>query len=740
MSTIWACPLPGDASHQDMIPDTSPFGAIDVIGDGHVQGWAFDPGHPADRLRVIVLLDGEIAGFDRADRVRNDLVADDIGDGAYGFRCRVPDLKLDAASVVTVLAEESQGLVLIAERELAPRAASAGRRRGPAVHFDITDLLDFMVHHREVSGIQRVQCGYLVNVLALAKPGLLVRVCALLPGMARYVELDPAAVGAFLLGFEAWRELTQPAWAEHVQALRLGNGGAPDFRRDDVLLILGASWARDGCYRAVAEARRAHGVFFVQMFHDLIPTLLPEMVPPDLIGGFNQAMAGMLGCADHILANSAYSRQDLLKACEGLGVAGPPVGVIPLGATLDYRQDSVRPAPPPEDGRPSPRARFGDYVLCVGTVEPRKNVAYLATIWGRMLASGEGPVPKLVCVGRMSGMNEALSRLLKASDNLDGHFVHLSDVGDDDLKRLYRDCLFTVFPSIYEGWGLPVAESLLFGKICVSSNATSMPEVGGDWAVYIDPHNVNDGHRVISSLLADRAGIAAREQALREGYRPITWRDATTRMMGLLVEAHAALVTRRGAVATASALPVLQPGRLCSLALAEAKGGALCGLGDAIGQHKAGRLRLGADWHGLEFWGSWSCGTEARLGFSVTAPAGAALVCYLGLRLPYYVLPVACRVLLDGRDVGGVMLDGKGDRDVRIDLPPGMADIRITLRLMTLPVPLPDIADQRQLGIGVRHVYVCEAADTEARLAYFDRQMVAPLPTATIHRLKNTLS
>ena len=101
--------------------------------------------------------------------------------------------------------------------------------------------------------------------------------------------------------------------------------------------------------------------------------------------------------------------------------------------------------------------------------------------------------------------------------------VHVEDPSDADLTALYRGCLFTVFPSLYEGWGLPVTESLAFGKPCVVAAVASLPEAGGDLARYFDPDNLHDAVGVIRAVLQDRPGLAAWEARVRREFRPVPW-------------------------------------------------------------------------------------------------------------------------------------------------------------------------------------------------------------------------
>src|ERR1044071_485576 len=86
-----------------------------------------------------------------------------------------------------------------------------------------------------------------------------------------------------------------------------------------------------------------------------------------------------------------------------------------------------------------------------------------------------------------------------------------------------RACLFTVFPSLSEGWGLPIVESLAHGKFCVASNHTSIPEAGGKLIDYFDPMDEDDALAKIERPLIEPGYLAAREAQLRAEYRARTW-------------------------------------------------------------------------------------------------------------------------------------------------------------------------------------------------------------------------
>jgi glycosyltransferase involved in cell wall biosynthesis len=106
------------------------------------------------------------------------------------------------------------------------------------------------------------------------------------------------------------------------------------------------------------------------------------------------------------------------------------------------------------------------------------------------------------------------------TDYLFGSLVVLADASDDELAALYRGCLFTVYPSFFEGWGLPIIESLAFGKPCLASDRTSLPEAGGNLACYADPDDLNAWYTVIRKLLEHPGELALWEERIRHEFKP----------------------------------------------------------------------------------------------------------------------------------------------------------------------------------------------------------------------------
>jgi glycosyltransferase involved in cell wall biosynthesis len=135
------------------------------------------------------------------------------------------------------------------------------------------------------------------------------------------------------------------------------------------------------------------------------------------------------------------------------------------------------------------------YFLAVGAISPRKNLARLLGAWSRVVDDVDGA--SLVIVGK-EGLRFASSSILST---LPERVVHLTSVDDDELASLYSGARGLLYPSLYEGFGLPILEAMSSGCPVLTSNCTAMPEVAGDAAVLVDPLSVQsiaDGIRILA--------------------------------------------------------------------------------------------------------------------------------------------------------------------------------------------------------------------------------------------------
>jgi glycosyltransferase involved in cell wall biosynthesis len=205
---------------------------------------------------------------------------------------------------------------------------------------------------------------------------------------------------------------------------------------------------------------------------DLIPVTMPQMNAgqSDLVHRYYAEMAHYADTITSISLATEHALR-LFLADEELPV--PHIATNPLPG-FDIDMDTSDQA---QAGQHSSRHRLRDkpFVLSVSTIEIRKNHLILAKIWAECAREGF-ELPLLVLVGRFGWDVDELLRWVTHAPELQDRVMILADVEDDELVEMYRDCMFTVFPSRIEGWGLPITESLTYGKVCIHSSDPAQAE------------------------------------------------------------------------------------------------------------------------------------------------------------------------------------------------------------------------------------------------------------------------
>ncbi|PWL19796.1 MAG: glycosyltransferase family 1 protein [Candidatus Aquiluna sp. XM-24bin5] len=285
----------------------------------------------------------------------------------------------------------------------------------------------------------------------------------------------------------------------------------------DKLIIADASWSMS--LDPIKKARN-DGISCYFLIHDLI-----QIKAPELISGRYQSqifydwLLETSKISSSYLANSKYTAFELREflvahSCDQ-EVHTIPLATAPIPKFSNATSSkSAHTLCTKSDLYPnlSTSAMINDkilnlikypYVLCVGTMETRKNMWRLFQAWEKLRHYNDIDLPKLVFAGNPGWLNLDFENAMNATKNLYGWIELVQSPSDTELDFLYRNCLFTAMPSLYEGWGLPVGESLSYGKTAVVSNVSSLPEVGGDLVLYFDPRSINSITSVVHRMLSE---------------------------------------------------------------------------------------------------------------------------------------------------------------------------------------------------------------------------------------------
>ena len=238
-------------------------------------------------------------------------------------------------------------------------------------------------------------------------------------------------------------------------------------------------------------------------------------------GIFRSAMA-----ADWVVAISEASRAHYLSVFPHFPEERIRV-IYPCSRFLDSSAVGVRP-------KALDKLPTEGFWLNVGTVEPRKNQRRLVKAYARYLDLGGAPMPLVLAGGKGWLMDDFKAHVTELG--IDAHIIMTGYVTDDELIWLYRHCYANLYPSLFEGFGLPVLEGMQFGAPTITSNSTSIPEVAGNAAILINPEDVEDLSQAMLRLANNRED---RDQLSKAGVKQaesFNWKNSAAALLDLYKE------------------------------------------------------------------------------------------------------------------------------------------------------------------------------------------------------------
>ena len=289
---------------------------------------------------------------------------------------------------------------------------------------------------------------------------------------------------------------------------------------DDKFLILSGDWSDHVFADYVAGL---HKIKIVQVIYDMLPALYPGYFVPGMPKQFSDYMVRILSHSSAVLAISNSTKNDVVRFMLEYKLSPIPIEVFRLG------DDFVK-------MRPKKPAAFmmnkGEYTLTVCTVESRKN--HLLMFYAAREAVRRGvELPPMVIAGKRGWLVDDFFYLVENNPEISKKFIFIQP-SDSELAWLYENCKFTIFPSFYEGWGLPVAESLFYNKFCLSSDASSMPEIAGDLIDYFSP---NDPVALLDKMILYDTNshlLTNKEIGIKNSYRSTSWDAVFARVRSLI--------------------------------------------------------------------------------------------------------------------------------------------------------------------------------------------------------------
>lgn len=244
----------------------------------------------------------------------------------------------------------------------------------------------------------------------------------------------------------------------------------------------------------------------VTTIFDLTARLFPEYHTPQVKSMQAEKYRFAREQADAVIAISENTKRDVVRL---LGIEAERVHVVYGGVDAAYRplpETAVRQTLTPYNLEPD------TYILHVGTLEPRKNLTRLVEAYHSLTRKLSGTVPRLVLVGGKGWLYDALYGRVQTLD-LQDHVLFLNNVPNHQLPAFYNGARLFVYPSLYEGLGLPPLEAMACGAPVLTANSSSLPEVVGDAGLMVDPYDTEALAEKMHYLLTHEA----EQERLRRG-------------------------------------------------------------------------------------------------------------------------------------------------------------------------------------------------------------------------------
>jgi alpha-1,3-rhamnosyl/mannosyltransferase len=354
-----------------------------------------------------------------------------------------------------------------------------------------------------------------------------------LSGIGRYAN-ELATRLPDLAGVEAVRFYRNRQWVPDPSSLLTPLALHVSRKRKPGLRIKWPAWVKAAHWRQQCRGQVFHSPNYflppcsdigVATIHDLSVFKFPETHPAERIKQFEREFAQTVARAARLITDSESTRQELIAF---LGCAETRVTAIPLGVDARFQ-------PMAWAKGVGVLARYGlqpdGYTLCVSTLEPRKKIDTLLHAYARLPIALRQAHP-LVLVGGAGWLSDVLQAQIKQGEN-QGWLRYLGFVPEADLPALYSGAGLFVYPSIYEGFGLPVLEAMASGVPVITSNRTSLPEVSQGAALLLEPDDVVALSKGMEMAWLDQAWrSAARASGLGVAQR-YTWDQCAQQTLDL---------------------------------------------------------------------------------------------------------------------------------------------------------------------------------------------------------------
>ncbi len=357
--------------------------------------------------------------------------------------------------------------------------------------------ISILVKNRANTGIQRVLKEFLQRAISKQY-----KIIAYNHQIKSMELLDNIEIPLFLYEMQDYQ-------FKNTQAIDLNTLTPP---KNSIFFDLDSVWYAPLPRATLYPILKENGFLIFNLIYDLVPIVRPELAHKNTIKNFTAFLKSVYQYSDMVFFDSLSAKNDFLKAQDT--PRNIPTRVVGLGS--DFLP--IAKADNEPDTQPLLQKK---YLLFVGTLEPRKNQTDLINAF-TILANKYSDLD-LILIGRKGWNVDSL--IAKISNHpLNNKRLHwLNNIDDNTLKYYYKNAFIVCYLSQYEGYGLPIAESLQYGNITITSKNSAMYEVAKDFADYIEYNSSNEIVEIISLYYENNTLYQAKKAHIKRYYKPLLW-------------------------------------------------------------------------------------------------------------------------------------------------------------------------------------------------------------------------
>lgn len=268
---------------------------------------------------------------------------------------------------------------------------------------------------------------------------------------------------------------------------------------------------------------------YLGIVHDLIPLYMPELFTKGHKLRFKVFTDICRHQAHEIVAVSEATKRDVIKYMK---FDESKIHVVYEAANPLFNTERN------ENSIKETMDRYkidSNYILCLSTVEPRKNMLRTIQAYEKCILNNKLPY-KLVIVGGSGWNNGEIYDYVQSHEKLKPHVIFTGYVSYEDVKNIYANASLFIYASLCEGFGLPILEAMQSGIPVITSNTSSMPEVAGDACVLVDPYNINQLEEAISDILSSTEKQKELREKGIEQAKKFSWEKCAAEILKIIID------------------------------------------------------------------------------------------------------------------------------------------------------------------------------------------------------------